>query len=551
MGWDDPAIGMKMRDLITNIATGVVNQIRPEPRVGSVVTMNYWTRRFGVQFPGEDEPIEVQGDRVNSPINFNQIVEVSGKPGAYYISRVLSDSSHLNRPYLYHPVLRGGVFHNGTFAKFFGLDGPFVTVANGNCINWGRFANAGSFEDGHATIEMYVGQAFGTDALKTYRFSMHSNPTADAWQILLPIEESGHANGIDFQMEIRTDSTGFRLRARRKNEAGAAGGSGLPRGGFWVWGAGWERDPFVAWNYEEIDTEPTAVYGQNTQPYNEANTLSKSIKGPFFDHPKTIIQRRAQEALTGGGIITWNGTRLKWSQPFSAFVGVNDYSSTGQILMAMPAVSAVIQHHGMPSPFGETSHTVDSNGISMASGSETRSVLYYDPPLRGSGATDDTRWHLVGDAVKFRVPSHWIMVATMDLRGVGIPSLKLGTMVEIDHWRSHIAGTGGAPFGGTVNWCEYTYSNGYVYFRLNRVINAAYNPTAADGNFANVQILGNNLPTEILPSRNVNIPSRFDDVPWGVVVTTAGDLTAVGGPPGGRAFASGQVMDCNGGWPLR
>lgn len=129
---------------------------------------------------------------------------------------------------------------------------------------------------------------------------------------------------------------------------------------------------------------------------------------------------------------------------------------------------------------------------------------------------------------------------------VGGPSLDSG-------WVTFTPGTGDAPFGGAVTRAQYRTIGKQVYFRFNRVTNAAFSPGATDGNYGNANL--NNattglLPAAVCPDVNTVTAARFDDVPVSVVIQPSGLVTMTGGLSSPRPYASGVPIEANGSWAI-
>jgi hypothetical protein len=128
----------------------------------------------------------------------------------------------------------------------------------------------------------------------------------------------------------------------------------------------------------------------------------------------------------------------------------------------MPPNGSVIAHHGML----YASQVVVGGFMYPRNGGETHTTLYYDPPMRGNGATDPTRFHLVGDLARYAVPSHWIMIATFDGRGAGYDDIRLGTGRVINFNKQQVTNVGTFSSAAAIpatasetNWATITIPN--------------------------------------------------------------------------------------------
>lgn len=172
--------------------------------------------------------------------------------------------------------------------------------------------------------------------------------------------------------------------------------------------------------------------------------ITSIITGDSYAEGLWLPEVRAQASLTGGGTIDWGGRYLKWSMDFVSYLGMSQVTPTGSYIIPMPDIGTVIQVHNIA---GVTEDSVDSNGIDMTTGLGTlvRAGLYWEP-TRSVDYGQPGVWHLVGQDSYYSIPSLWIMIAQMDLRGEGVMSLKLGNGDVTDHWRV-------APF--TNGWANY------------------------------------------------------------------------------------------------
>ena len=93
MKFSDLQTASKMRDLIEDIATKVVEKKRPEPRIGTVDHVDQERQLAWVKYPGEDVLVKVRIARNMLPtatirddgFDAADVVRVAGKPGSYYV----------------------------------------------------------------------------------------------------------------------------------------------------------------------------------------------------------------------------------------------------------------------------------------------------------------------------------------------------------------------------------------------------------------------------------------------------------------------------------
>lgn len=427
MGFGDYDAAFKMRDLITSIAESVIDRVRPEPRIAQVTNVNRWARKVTLQFPGETDTFDARYGKLVGP-QTGDIVKVYSRNGTFWVTEILESAlwgAYTADTVLFQPRLGGGVFNNANLGTFIGFDAPGMTVGVGQVYNLGAFQIGNVYSGAMITADVFWNRGFYVSQSQRWRLMIPGDdPDGDVWKVALPTEESGWQSGQGVQLEVKYYNSRVYLRIRRKTDNGATWG-GMGYGGMWVYGDQVSRDTSVTWANTVTDTEPTAYVGDYPGGNNE-NDIASGIytKGPYYDTERSIVQRRLQQQMTGGGY-AWDGANLSWSIPFRCFAGAAaDMASGGYIEMQMPANGETVYVHGLP--IG-TNITVAGGVIPMNSGGITYSALYYDPPLRGTGAYVANRYHLVGTAGRFGVPSHWILVAVMDLNRDDVPDITFGT----------------------------------------------------------------------------------------------------------------------------
>lgn len=105
MGFGDLKDAMRFREIISTIATDVVDTLRPEVKIGKVYSANASTQIARILFPGETTSslVTVHCARNMTPVKTmdstfatngydapGDIVRVAGKPGSYYIADFIS-----------------------------------------------------------------------------------------------------------------------------------------------------------------------------------------------------------------------------------------------------------------------------------------------------------------------------------------------------------------------------------------------------------------------------------------------------------------------------
>lgn len=139
---------MAMRDIIGKFTTEVVDRMRPPSFTAQVVQIDHGGRVVYVRTVGsteEDTPLRIKYSQDRQPAEVGGIVEVSGSPGNYWVSRILAGNwqqSGLVQPgdidWLYFgediPLLNGVVpRHVGSFGV------PRICRKNGIVYTQGQF----------------------------------------------------------------------------------------------------------------------------------------------------------------------------------------------------------------------------------------------------------------------------------------------------------------------------------------------------------------------------------------------------------------------------
>lgn len=435
---------LDLRDAIKTIVVGMLDRERPKPRVGQVVSVDRDARRAEIIFAGETEPgIAAAFPPHLQPRGAGDVVLIEGTRNNYRITQILgrqsiSDVSNTLGAYSYGEMLQEPTLVSNV------SDGEDIVYEHGrffagtkslppvdSTVYVGYWENLASVDtDGSFSVQLLVKLLPLGTVQKVYNLVVTPTDTAGAWQNLFADKSTGVNRGNNFTVEIRSDAIGFELRIRNIRQHSTATAPSGYSWSMWVFG----RD--VRQNFtNDFGIEATARPSNGFRTTVATSEVDASVhQGPYFSAEKHILEVRSAVVLTGGSGIVWTGQNLKWSSQFMAHVGSNTLCPGGSFAIPMPAGGVVVTVHGVS---GQSSTTVSStSGINMRpGGSITYSVLYWEPTLVSETGTPGT-WHLVGTTSSFTVPSHWIMIATMDLRGIGVISLKLGTGELIDHWRA-------------------------------------------------------------------------------------------------------------------
>ncbi len=439
-GFDDQSAALRVRDAVTQIAQKMMDEIRPGNLYGQVVSINHAAGSCKVVFPGATEPTQVDMGQVARPHTATlgvaavagDIVEITGTPGHYRVIDVLFGSAHLYKPVLDNPSFGSGYEKQVSYFSMWVKEATGV----GNQTHIGRFENPGSaLGAGAFHAKLVIEQPYTSDIMKVYEFAQL--PPSANWRPLVEKFSSG-PNATVFNVEMRSDATGFDLRVRR-----VFGTGGDYRVTLSVYGADYvlNTDSALA---EMNDAQPTM---DTAQTYLASDRDGQVPAYPFYNSVQHTIQNRVNQQLSQGGTISWDGTRLTWDGTFYAIVGMGWWSSTGLVQISAPANGTSLTVHGSATV---TSSSVNAAGVNL--GIEARTGLYYEPILGGDGSSASGRFHIVCASEEFTIPGHWIFIAEAGGQTVS-SSLKLGTGEYVDHWKDiNLVAASAAESGTPPQW---------------------------------------------------------------------------------------------------
>lgn len=96
MGWDNYATAAAARDIIADIAAKTVERLRPEPKIGQVVSIDLNSMFAECLFAGEAETVRARFYKYNQP-SVDDFVRVFGKAGSRWISDVITQTGLYSR----------------------------------------------------------------------------------------------------------------------------------------------------------------------------------------------------------------------------------------------------------------------------------------------------------------------------------------------------------------------------------------------------------------------------------------------------------------------
>ena len=431
LSFSDVDAATRFRDWVSRQVATFVDKYRPLPRYGRVMSFNRFTGKALVLFTGDIEATPCTMSKNKQPRyssednptlnpDLGDLVRVEGRIGSYYITEVVSNSALMIEPVINNPQFYTGGFINIPSMKWDNVSGSLPAL--GSTWHFGRWENPDSFgSDGTGLLEIQIQWTFFTNQVRKYIIPILSNMTNGGWAKVAPLVDSGPQNGNEFGLEIMVDGTGFELRTRR-----IAQGAGFAPGGF---------DLRLQISFDNVIQVYGSALGEeaSTEPTRYIGTFNvQEMKGPFLG-PSMAAPCIAQAAVTGGGLITWDGSTLGWSQAFRiGAVGQGYLANWGYFEAAQPANGTSIPVYGNP---GATSVTATASGIPLSG----NRALYYEPPWGSTFTSNPGQWRIVdaglGTWTEFSTPSHWILIAQRSDQS-GTPSLKLGTGEQLDHWRA-------------------------------------------------------------------------------------------------------------------
>lgn len=445
--FSDWSSALRTRDVVAKIVREEMNRQRPPARYGKVVSFNRFSLNAKVLFPGDVEtttvkfPLSLQPTRSVDLFGDQaaDVVRVEGVPSNLWITEIVNGPTQHDQSRFSHPKLMGGVFLHEQRASWFST-GTGELPTEGGAWYAGRWTNEASFgADGLTNIDIVVQQTILCSIVKRYSIAVKSNDTGDAWEKVVPSQDSGPWSNNDFELEMKTSSTSIEFRVRRTS----SNSGGFTPGGYdldvWFYGKEWDKD-FSVPESLTTDAAPTAVAG--TASVNEG-------KGPFVS-PGLHAPQLAQHLVIGGGAVNYVPSfgQLKWTSRFIVIgLSKNHLSPGGYFDIPVPLGGVTIPVYTWSGGF--QTQTV-AGGIYLANWQ----ALYYEIPWGSTGAGVEANFRIVshdGPATSpFQVPSHWVLLAVKG-GDTALPWIKLASG-EIIHYSvglplgANVAAAGGAFF---------------------------------------------------------------------------------------------------------
>lgn len=267
---------------------------------------------------------------------------------------------------------------------------------------------------------------------------------------------------------------------------------------------------------------------------------------PFGDGSARSLPWRFQTQLSGGGILSWDGSYIKWTSPFRVDgLGSNHHLIEGSSYYAVPTLDLAGNQTIFVANPTDAEFTAGTNQIVAAPQGIpflTSDTLYWIPPfgwdttsIRGGACTlAIVKGASIASRQNFIVPPHWIRIA----QGNSVDGrIYWGNGSVSDNWRN-LSGSYAATFGVASPASSVRDPQVYKDGQGNVHFEGVFNSTAANAGLVNI---GKTIPAGYRPGAGV-----FAQLPVGVgagtglakmLVSTAGAVT-VTNTVAGNVYAS-------------
>jgi hypothetical protein len=172
-GFSEYEFALKFRDTIKKIVKEILDQERPQPKVGRVVDLDRASGIAYVVYPGNDDTaMKVRVYPGTQPLNSDRlngdeqgsVVRVAGTLGSRYIAEVLSTGKQLMNPRLFRAAFAGGGSGDTTVRNIFSFNSPSVPPADGSNLVVATFL----FPNLCGRARVYLELASDTDGWNLY-----------------------------------------------------------------------------------------------------------------------------------------------------------------------------------------------------------------------------------------------------------------------------------------------------------------------------------------------------------------------------------------------
>jgi hypothetical protein len=177
-------------------------------------------------------------------------------------------------------------------------------------------------------------------------------------------------------------------------------------------------------------------------PRSALDTFRGVMSGAANDYVK------AQFTMSGGGVVTWVGGRLKWTQRFIAISANRGTTfSAGYVDINMPTA-------GIPAAnvYNNTARSATADGVALGAWEALYAV---HTPGGDQGAVS---FRIVIHTADFNAPSNWILVGVVN---GDANFVKLGTGESAGRWVSALDVSGALSFGNAVRQMVNLWGTGY------------------------------------------------------------------------------------------
>lgn len=179
MSWDDQAFAARFRDLIVQVAEGVVDRMRPEERLGKIYSFDVWTKIAQVLFAGETvsnlQPVQMSSNQMPSTTmdtSFDtlaydapgDIIRVGGKDKLYCIAFVSGNPQNMG----YSVPVGGIVYYPALTIPSIG-DSPGWVPCNGQTLD-------GLANPQYARLFGIIGNTYGGTDITNFVVPNYSGP---------------------------------------------------------------------------------------------------------------------------------------------------------------------------------------------------------------------------------------------------------------------------------------------------------------------------------------------------------------------------------------
>jgi hypothetical protein len=487
---------IRIKRVMRGVARQVVSEMRPLPRVATVVGINRLANSADIMFLEDTEPSTVYMSNNLQPVQVGDKVRVAGQGRGKFIMQIVGQSTGYQwEPGLKDPLIYGGLSGGFVARGHISYDGITTVPGVGNCFHIGRWeVESGNMISGLLVLDLTVRKL--NPHLKHYEIPLRDNATGGTWMKIHPEFDSGPYMSAAYQLEMLVDTTGFELRIRRTVGGTNPAGFLPPVISGYVTGNTYSYDDASAQG-ESAGALPTRSYGLSIAGTGASDVFQSVTQ---VGSSERNFGWRAQSLLSGGGVKLWDGTNFTWSARFIVIGFGSNWLFPGAFLN-LPVMTAGVQVPIVNNPT-TTFATSIANGVPLGNWH----TLYYEPPF-GAGtapasgdAGNVANYRIVdwgGDAnTDFIVPAHWIMVAQ---RNVDEGRIYCGDGQIVDTWRV-LSGS----YATNMSYPAVSVREISVYKDAANVVHLEGTINCAVA-FTTLTSIGKTIPVGYRPSNNINL----------------------------------------------